>query len=129
MADPMLMHGAFGGVKRISARMSATRRDRLMSRFPMLRTPHEEGGIGALRVEVRGVAASGERVTSIAGIAEFVGAAAGATALACARGILRGDLPAGAVTTADASLPTQALLKEIAALGIRLQEFSGVAHQ
>jgi hypothetical protein len=129
MADPMLLHGAFEGVRRISARMSATRRDRLTSRLPMLRTPHEEGGIGALRVEVRGVANSGERVTSIAGIAEFVGAAAGATALACARAVVRGDFPAGAVTTADAALPTRLLLQEIASLGIRLQEFSGVAHQ
>jgi hypothetical protein len=129
MSDPMLLHGAFAGVRRISTRMSATRRDRLTSRLPMLRAPHEEGGIGALRVEVRGVGASGERVTSIAGIAEFVGAAAGATALACARAAVSGILPVGAVTTADRAMPTSALLTEIASLGIRLQEFSGVAHQ
>ena len=38
----------------ISARRSARRRDRFTARLPMLSPPHQEGGIGALRVEVRG---------------------------------------------------------------------------
>lgn len=129
MADPILLHSVFPGVRRISARMSATRRDRLTSRLPMLRNPHDEGGIGALRVEARGVNEAGERVTSIAGIAEFVGAAAGATALAFARAISRGELPVGAVVAGSSDLPTVDLLNAIAAFGIRLQEFSGVAYQ
>jgi hypothetical protein len=129
MADPMLLHSVFPEVRRISARMSATRRDRLTSRLPMLRTPHNEGGIGALRVEVRGVNAAGERVTSIAGIAEFVGAAAGATALVFAQAISRGEIPTGAVVAGSPDLPTVSLLNAITRYGIRLQEFSGVAHQ
>jgi hypothetical protein len=129
MSDPILLHSVFPDVRRISARMSATRRDRLTSRLPMLRTPHDEGGIGALRVEVRGVNAAGERVTSIAGIAEFVGAAAGATALAFAQAIGRGEIPAGAVVAGSADLPTVLLLNAITRFGIRLQEFSGVAHR
>jgi hypothetical protein len=129
MSDPILLHSVFPEVRRISARMSATRRDRLTSRLPMLRTPHDEGGIGALRVEARGVNAAGERVTSIAGIAEFVGAAAAATALAFAHAIGRGAIPPGAVVAGSAELPTVPLLKAIARYGIRLQEFSGVAHQ
>jgi hypothetical protein len=95
----------------------------------MLRTPHDEGGIGALRVEVRGVNDAGERVTSIAGFAEFVGAAAGATALAFAQAIGRGEIPAGAVVAGSADLPTVLLLNAITRFGIRLQEFSGVAHR
>jgi hypothetical protein len=129
MSDPMLLQGVFPGVRRVSARMSATRRDRLTSRLPMLRAPHNEGGIGALRVEVRGSGPTGERLTLIAGIAEFVGAAAGATALAFGRAIIRGEVPTGAVVAGAADLPTGKLLNEIAGLGIRLQEFYGVAHQ
>lgn len=129
MADPILLREVFPDLRRVTARMSATRRDRLTSRLPMLRTPHEEGGIGALRVEVRGAGSAGQRETLIAGIAEFVGAAAGATALACARAIVTGTMPAGAVVTGDERLPTTALLSEISALGIRLQEFTGVARQ
>ena len=39
---------------RVTARLAATRRDRLTARLPMLRPPHPEGGLGAVRVEVRG---------------------------------------------------------------------------
>lgn len=129
MADPLMLQGLFPGVRRVTARMAATRRDRLTARLPMLRSPHPEGGIGALRVEVRGTSPTGERVTAIAGLAEFVGAAAGATALAFARAIGRGEIPTGAVVPGAAALPTGALLAEVAALGVRLQEFSGIALQ
>ncbi len=54
LADPVLLHRSFPDVERISARQSATRRDRLTARLPMLSPPHPEGGIGALRVEARG---------------------------------------------------------------------------
>ena len=54
MPDPWLLHRSFPDVDRISARVSATRRDRFTARLPMLSPPHREGGIGALRVEARG---------------------------------------------------------------------------
>ncbi|MHB1488506.1 MAG: saccharopine dehydrogenase family protein, partial [Acidimicrobiales bacterium] len=54
LPDALLLAPAFSGVKRVTARLAATRRDRLTRFFPMLRSPHPEGLAGALRVEVRG---------------------------------------------------------------------------
>ena len=45
LTDPLLLHRSFPDAARISARVSATRRDRLTSSLPMLRTPHA-GGTG-----------------------------------------------------------------------------------
>ena len=73
MPDPWLLHRSFPGVERISARMSATRRDRFTARLPMLSPPHREGGIGALRVEARGHDGTGARQAHIIGIAELIG--------------------------------------------------------
>ena len=70
---PILLHRAFPEAQRISSRRSATRRDRLTARLPMLRPPHAEGGVGALRVEVRGASPDGARETYVMGIAELVG--------------------------------------------------------
>lgn len=54
LPDPLLLVRKFGDVDRITARMAATRRDRFSSWLPMLRSPHPEGKLGAVRVEVRG---------------------------------------------------------------------------
>lgn len=54
LPDPMLLVRKFSGADRITARMAATRRDRFSSWLPMLRPPHPEGRLGAVRVEVRG---------------------------------------------------------------------------
>jgi len=54
VADPVLLHAAFPSVSRVTARLAASRRDRVTSRLPMLRRPHAEGQLGAVRVEVRG---------------------------------------------------------------------------
>ncbi|MBW3669758.1 MAG: NAD-binding protein, partial [Actinobacteria bacterium] len=52
LPDALLLAPAFPGVARVTARVSATRRDRLTARLPMLRPPHPEGLVGAVRVEV-----------------------------------------------------------------------------
>lgn len=54
LPGPALLHRVFPDARRITARVSATRRDRFTSRLPMLRPPHADGGPGAVRVEVRG---------------------------------------------------------------------------
>lgn len=54
LPDPLLLVRKFSGADRITARMAATRRDRFSSWLPMLRPPHPEGKLGAVRVEVRG---------------------------------------------------------------------------
>lgn len=125
-AEPRLLHAAFPEVVRITHRRSARRRDRMTARLPMLSPPPAEGGIGGLRVEVRGAASSGARRTVIVGVAEFIGSAAAATAVAFAHLIERDRIPAGLAIPGAAELPTLPLLREVSRLGIRLQEFTGI---
>ena len=125
--DPVLLHRVFADVERITARMSATRRDRFTSRLPMLRPPHREGGVGAVRVEVRGGLADGERETLIAGTSVRSGIAAAAVATAMARWATAAPGIAGVVVLGDPRLPTAALLEQIAASGVPLSEFTGRA--
>jgi hypothetical protein len=92
----------------------------------MLSPPHREGRVGALRVEVRGGAANGARVTRILGVAELVGTASAAVAAVFASAASAGELPSGTVATSDANLDTIGLLGRIERSGVRLQEFTGV---
>lgn len=126
MPGPAVLHRVFPGACRITARMSANRRDRFTSRLPMLTPPHGEGGVGAVRVELRGAGASGGRVSLIAGIAEMVGTAAAATASAFVDAALGGSLPSGLVIPGDDRLDTTSLLRTIERFGVRLQEFTGI---
>ena len=127
MPDPWLLHRSFPDVDRISARMSATRRDRFTARLPMLSPPHREGGIGALRVEARGHDEHGGRTTLIMGIAELIGTTAAATAAAFVDHLAVRQPDPGVVTSSDATLPTEALLAMTARGGVRLQAFNGIA--
>ncbi len=126
LASPLLLHEAFPDAERVSARVSANRRDRFTAWLPMLSPPHREGGIGAVRVEVRGSDDAGGRRTLIAGTAELVGTATAATAIAFAVAVTSGRLEAGVVRAGDRSLDTVGLLRTVSAVGVRLQEFTGV---
>lgn len=125
ISSPLLLHQAFPAVDRISVRRSATRRDRLTAPLPMMRPPHAEGGIGGLRVEVRGSTSDGARETLVLGIAELVGTAAAAVAAAIIDECLDGGLPVGVVRAADEGLDTQRILKRVEAYGVRIQAFTG----
>ena len=127
LPDPWLLHRSFPEVDRISARTSATRRDRFTARLPMLSPPHREGGIGALRVEARGHAEREARTTLIMGIAELLGTAAAAVAAAFVDHLATADVPPGVVTSSDEDLPTATLLSTVARHGVRLQSFTGIA--
>lgn len=129
MPDPLLLHGVMPQVQRISARLSATRRDRLTAHLPMLSPPHREGGIGALRVEVRGTR-GGVRVAAVAGVAERAAEVAAAVAGAVAASIAAGrwQPEPGAIVLGDPRCPTGALLADIARRGIALQEYAGADH-
>jgi len=126
LASPVLLRDTFPDAVRISARVSANRRDRLTAWLPMLSPPHREGGVGAVRVEVRGDGLDGGRCTLIAGVAELVGTAAAATAIGFVTAIARGSVAVGVVRPGDAALDTVGLLATIADVGVRLQEFTGV---
>src|SRR5690606_24134279 len=102
-------------------------RDRLTARLPMLAPPRRGGDNGAVRVEVRGCAADGSRVTHIAGAAGRVGEMAGAVAAAFALSCARGRIGDGVhVAGGDADL-SAAVLCMVADAGIALHEFTGIA--
>jgi hypothetical protein len=126
IAAPLLLHRSFPEAERISVRRSARRRDRFTAWLPMLRPPHHEGGIGGVRVEVRGANERGGRECLVAGVAELVGTAAAAMAATMISALLDGELPTGIVIAGDAGLPTDELLRAVQAFGVRLQEFTGV---
>jgi hypothetical protein len=125
--DPFLLQRIFPTVSRISARVSGTRRDRLTARLPMLTPPHADGDIGAVRVEVRGAAADGARVTLVAGAAGPTGDLAAAVAAACIELCLTGSVEPGVHVVGDTSTDAPVLLRRAVAFGVQLQEFTGVA--
>jgi hypothetical protein len=126
LVSPLLLHHSFPDADRISVRVSANRRDRFTAWLPMLSPPHREGGVGAVRVEVRGTDEHGARMTSIVGIAELVATATAAVASAFAVEALHGTLPSGVSRAGDDVLDTARLLRTVSQLGVRLQEFTGV---
>jgi saccharopine dehydrogenase-like NADP-dependent oxidoreductase len=125
LPDALLLVPAFPDVQRVTARVAATRRDRLTAILPMLRPPHAEGGPGATRVEVRGQRGSTQR-TEIAGVIDHPSAAAGAVAAVAAEWSLADDLPTGAwgLGMLDEPLPW---LTELARRGVRAATFEGIS--
>lgn len=92
----------------------------------MLTPPHPAGDFGAVRVEVRG-AVDGARVTVIAGASGPTGDLAAAVTTACIEACLTGGVEPGLHLVGQASLDPTSLLRRVVALGVRLQEFTGVA--
>jgi hypothetical protein len=124
LVDPVLLHRAFPEVARITARVAATRRDRLTARLPMLRTPHPEGLLGAVRVELRGAAGVAREVV-VLGAAQPLASLAGLVAAETARHVARGEVAPGVSTLADAAMPTRAILDALTRQGVRLERFEG----
>jgi predicted dinucleotide-binding enzyme len=126
VADPLVLHEAFPSAQRISARVSATRRDRLTARLPMLAPPRRHGDVGGIRVELRGAAADGERLTHVAGASGRAGDIAGTVAGVCAAAAATGRTAAGLhVLGADPEL-SRWLLAQVVTHGVTLLEFTGV---
>jgi hypothetical protein len=130
LPDPLLLQRAFPTVGRISARVSATRRDRLTARLPMLTPPHPSGDLGAVRVEARGASESGERLTVIAGASGATADLAGAVCAATVLQVLahgRNVVGGGVWSPADQVVAGLEVLHHATRLGVRVQEFTGVA--
>ena len=125
LPEALLVQPAFRGARRITARLSATRQDRFTTWLPMLSPPHADGGVGAVRVELRGVV-DGARVTTVAGSACAPAQAAAAVAAAATYAVLQGRVgPPGArglATSVDASL----FLRDVQDRGVDLVEFEGL---
>lgn len=126
VSSPVLLHEAFPEASRLSFRCSARRRDRFTAWLPMLSPPHPEGGVGALRVELRGADAEGRRLVLVAGVAELVGTSAAATAAAFATAAADGLLPVGPLVPGGDGVPTVEILRRVERHGVRLQEFTGI---
>jgi saccharopine dehydrogenase-like NADP-dependent oxidoreductase len=123
LADALLLQPRFPDARRITARRSATRQDRLTSWLPMLAPPPPEGAVGAVRVELRG-ARHGARVTEVIGSAHRPAAAAAATMTVAVAGVLGGTLGRpGARGLADVSDPA-AFLRFAQRLGCDFVEFA-----
>jgi saccharopine dehydrogenase-like NADP-dependent oxidoreductase len=125
LPDAHLLHGAFPDAERITARMGATRRDRLTAGLPMLRKPHPEGTIGAVRVELRGRRGSARDI-AILGAMDRPGVAAGCVAAVAAVFAGRGDaVRTGAGGLAELVEPVP-FLAELARRGVRAAVFDGI---
>jgi len=124
LADPLLLVPAFPGIARVSARLSATRRDRVTARLPMLRPPHPEGTLGAVRVEVRGDR-DGMRAVEVLGAIDRPAVAAGAVAAVAVTHVLARSNRPGVLSMADASLDTEGLLVELASRGVKAARYVG----
>jgi hypothetical protein len=121
----VLLKKAMPELERITARVSATRRDRFTARLPMLAPPHAEGGMGAVRIEVRGNR-GGSRIVEIAGIAERIAQLAGVVSAASAHAVATGGVTVhGARVLGEPELPNAALLDLVLASGVRLHQFVG----
>ena len=126
LADPVAIHQALPELLRVTVRMSANRRDRLTARLPMLTPPHAEGGIGALRVEVRGWRDDARHV-EVVGIADRVAHIAGLVAATAARKVIGGEFASGVRVLGDDDSPNVAMLNDVVEDGLRIQEFVGSA--
>jgi saccharopine dehydrogenase-like NADP-dependent oxidoreductase len=124
LPDALLLVPNFPGVERVTARLAATRRDRLTASLPMLRRPHTEGRIGGLRVEVRGRQGSNHQ-TTVLGAVDRPAVAAGTVAGQVARWIATGQVThRGALGLAGLVEPLP-FLRELARSGVRAAVFEG----
>jgi hypothetical protein len=102
--------------------LAASRRDRALAPFPVLLPPPDEGGPGALRVEVRGTR-GGVRETVVHGVFDRPGVAASALAAVCAVDVVHRVAPgASGLAAHDLSVD---LLGELARRGVRVARFHG----
>ncbi|MFQ5558801.1 MAG: hypothetical protein ACE5GB_15005 [Acidimicrobiales bacterium] len=123
LPDALLLVPAFPSVDRVTARMAATRRDRLTAALPMLRPPHPEGGLGAIRVVVRG-RIDAERRIVVFGALDRPGVAAGAVAAVAAMHLARSGVEPGARGLAGLG-EVGPMLRELARRGVRPARFEG----
>ncbi len=127
LADPFVLVPAFPDATRVTARMEATRRDRLTSQLPMLRRPHPEGALGAVRVQLMGWS-SGAADAVIVGSAGRPALTAGAVAATAARWAVTGRLARnGAGGLAELVDEPGSFLRQVRARGVAVSMFEGLS--
>ena len=124
LPDALVLVPAFPGIRRVTSRVSATRRDRLTARLPMLWPTDPEGGPGAVRVEVRG-RIDGRGSVLIYGAMDRPAVAAGAVAAVACRSIVNGSMRRTGAAGLAESVDSTAFLAELARRGVRCAVFEG----
>ena len=124
LPDPMLLVRKFSRADRITARMAATRRDRFSSWLPMLRPPHPEGKLGAVRVEVRGQVGSAW-TGRILGASAAPGLAAAAVVVSTLELFGAGKVDATGVVGLSEVVVAGEFLACLEGQGVVCEEFSG----
>jgi saccharopine dehydrogenase-like NADP-dependent oxidoreductase len=122
-AEASLMVAAFPTARRVSARVAATRRDKATTWLPMLRPPHPEGLLGAVRVEVRGWKA-GAADTQVMGAVDRPAVAAGTLSALVAVAAVRGELEPGAGGLANLAKDPGTLLADLAERGVKVASYA-----
>ena len=125
LSESLLLAPALPGVQRVTARVAASRRDRFTAHLPMLRPPHAEGMIGAVRVEVRGLRGQ-VRDTRVLGVIDRPAVAAGTVAAVAAVEAGAGRLlRPGAGGLAELVTDPLPLLRDLWDRGVRAAVFEG----
>ena len=124
LSDPILLHNAFPDVSRISAKMAATRRDRFTAFFPMLTPPHNEGGIGAIRVELRGTK-NGVQENIVLGVSEHPASAAAAVTALTTEYLLKQKINLSHMSTLALIVEPSEFLSELTKRSIAVEIFEG----
>lgn len=127
LPEAILLVGAFPDAHRITARVGANRRDRLTARLPMLRRPHPEGDLGAIRVEVRG--AEGTALDDrVLGAVDRPAVAAGTVAALAARWAMDGRLAHTGASGLAGRVEPGPFLAALAERGLKVAVFEGSQH-
>ncbi|MGH9283283.1 MAG: hypothetical protein ACRD0S_10160, partial [Acidimicrobiales bacterium] len=125
LPDALLLVPAFPGVRRATARMAASRRDRLTARLPMLRRPHPEGLLGAVRVEIRGRRGQTTDVQVLGALDRPASAAGMVAGLTAAWLVERRLARPGAAGLGELVTEPVPFLQELSRRGVRAAAFEG----
>lgn len=124
-AEPFVAVARTGDLLRCSARLVLSRRDRLAQHLPRMLPAPFEGGVGAVRVEMRGIHGSG-RVTLVLGALDRPGVAAGVLVSEVVMAILSDEAPSGAVGAGSVADP-MVMLRRLRKKGVRVAELGDPA--
>ena len=124
LASPVLLHHAFPEVSWITARVSATLRDRLTAPLPMLSPPHSEGGLGAVRVEIHGQRNNSHEV-AVLGAVERPAVAAATVAALATEYVIDGKLKINGMAGLSEIVEPIDFLHGLEKRGLKIQIFEG----
>lgn len=119
-AEPVIAVANRGDLLRCSARLVVSRRDRIERCLPKVLPVPAEGGVGAIRVELRG-SRGAERVTLVLGSLDRPGVVAGVMTSEVVMAILGGEAPTGVIGAGSVTDPV-VMLKRLRHKGVRVAE-------